>query len=324
MSDARTSDYASSKTDIESIYCLKAICALFVVIIHSEMWGHEEVFFLLRIAVPCFYAISGYFLFADDALKECAKACKWIKKTLLLYAFLCIVYASFFHVLHGETYSWRSFCLCIGTGAVPSVHLWYLNSMWQGLFLFVILRRFHFWHPTILLPLLLVGSAFLAWGLSYFCPHSPLWRYGRPLWALSLMSGGYYARKYKLSHLRTILIAACLTVCLGCVSFIPHPNGFYQILLSRCCYLFSSVCALVLCVKYSGFSIPLIAWIGKKHSAHIYYYHIMVSLVLEYLSARFVGVNLRHVSPPFTFAVTLLLSALFSWLPGVGRKVWHD
>lgn len=312
------------KTEVDSIYCLKALCAFFVVIIHSAMWGREEVFFLLKIAVPCFFAISGYFLFADDVSKECAKAWKWIKKTLLLYAFFCVAYALFNHFLHGATYSWRSLCLCIGTGAVPSVHLWYLNSMWQGLVLFVFLRRCHCLHPIAVLLMLLVGSAFSAWGLSYCCPHSPLWRYGNPLWALSLMSGGYYAGKYQLSRGRTTLFVAGLIVCLGIESFIPHPAGFFQMLISRCCYLFASVCALVLCVKYSGCSIPWMAWIGKYHSANIYYYHIMVRSLLLLFSARLVGVDMQHVSPPLTFALTLLLSVLLVWLQGLGRKVRHD
>lgn len=314
---------ATTREDITSIYSLKALCAFFVVIIHSAMWGQAKLFYLLQIAVPCFFAVSGYFLFADDVSKECAKAWKWGKKTLLLFAFFCVAYALFHYFMYGKTFSERDLYLCLGTGAVPSVHLWYLNSMWQALVLFVLLRRSHCWHPIAVVLMLLGGSIFSVWSISHCLPHSPWWRFAGPLWALPLMGGGYFARKYNLQRFRTIVFVIPLAVALPVASFYPpYSQGYCPMFVTRCCYLVSAVSVLALCVKYSHCSIPIAAWIGKYHSANIYYFHVMVKGILLYLSTEYVGVDIERFSPPLTFAVTLLLSVMIGGIASGGRKIF--
>lgn len=47
-------DVDSPKKEYLSLYCLKALCALMVVIIHLGIYEKESIMFMLRCAVPCF------------------------------------------------------------------------------------------------------------------------------------------------------------------------------------------------------------------------------------------------------------------------------
>ena len=51
------------KTKIQSLFLLKAICALFVVIIHFPLAGKIYLDPLIKASVPIFYMITGYFMF---------------------------------------------------------------------------------------------------------------------------------------------------------------------------------------------------------------------------------------------------------------------
>lgn len=310
------------RNSIDSIYCLKALCAFFVVVLHSMMWGKWHLYFLLKTAVPCFYAISGYFLFADDVSVECAKAWKWIKKTALLYAFLCIVYLSYKWTMYGKIFDFETLFACLVTGGDASVHLWYLNSMWQGLLVFIVLRRCRCWHPLSVILLLVLGAAGSVWILPYCYPHSWQWACVSPFWALALMSSGYYVRKYRLNRIRTSIVAFFLMLCLLVAYFFVKPHGFCDTLISRFCYMATAMGALVLCVKYSHWRIPFIAWIGKYHSANIYYYHVIVLELMVLFSEKYFGVEIRKFSPPLTYSMTLFLSVLLSRMEAQGKRLF--
>ena len=57
------------RKSISSLYVLKAICAFLVVIIHFPMKYGYYFYPIVRIAVPCFFMISGYFLYSDNREK---------------------------------------------------------------------------------------------------------------------------------------------------------------------------------------------------------------------------------------------------------------
>lgn len=93
---------SNKRAEIPPLYALKALCALFVVIIHTNMIGKEALSPLVRIAVPVFYIITGYFLYTGNAENECAKAWKWTKKAFFLALGLNIIYFFFSSFTSGE------------------------------------------------------------------------------------------------------------------------------------------------------------------------------------------------------------------------------
>lgn len=70
---------------INSLYTLKAVCAFFVVLLHSPLGEATEYARAISgIAVPIFFMITGYFLFSSEAENIESKAFMTSWKTLLL------------------------------------------------------------------------------------------------------------------------------------------------------------------------------------------------------------------------------------------------
>lgn len=72
----------------EAFYILKAFCACWVVFLHLPGISKESLFFLpfLRIAVPCFFMISGYYLVSNNDLDR-NKVTIQLKKIFRLVVF---------------------------------------------------------------------------------------------------------------------------------------------------------------------------------------------------------------------------------------------
>lgn len=288
----------SGKTEIDSLYCLKALCAFFVLVIHSSMYGRDEIFFLLKIAVPCFYVISGYFLYGGDARKEISRAWRWTKKILLLYLFLVLLYLAIDVFIQGRVYSAKILMCGIAFGFSPSVHLWYLSALWQALVVFCIVRRLRCWSPLIVIAAL-VGSAYASEAYMFAC-----------LTALLLIGGGYFAAKYSIARISPVLLGAVFSVCMTIVYFSHQGTTFGMALLSKSGYLFASLSLLALCVRFPHFSVPWLSFIGKYHSGNIYYYHMALRDGIADVCLLCFGLQIQAFSPPITYVVTLLFSIL--------------
>lgn len=125
---------------IPSLYALKAICAFFVVAIHCGNWGKEYLMPIFTVAVPCFFAISGYFLYTGDTEKEIQHAWKWFRKIILITLSTNLFYYLFNSALE-YSYSPRELLINIITGSQISAPLWYLTSLWEALLTFILIRK---------------------------------------------------------------------------------------------------------------------------------------------------------------------------------------
>ena len=78
-----------------SIDILKTICCFLIIIIHIPWNFKEEILPLTRCAVPCFFMISGFFLYQKDGIDLCK-----IKHTIKhrLYMTLPTNYGIFTHI----------------------------------------------------------------------------------------------------------------------------------------------------------------------------------------------------------------------------------
>lgn len=130
------------KTQIDSLYALKAICAFFVVALHTPCFYKEFLIELFSIAVPCFYMITGYFLYVGNKEAERVKARKWLSKIIiisLVFNFIYLVaYLTTGRLVWDASIVFNLFIL----GDSISVHLWYLTALWQALVIFIIARKY--------------------------------------------------------------------------------------------------------------------------------------------------------------------------------------
>lgn len=143
--------YAPTNRNINSLYILKCVCAILVVFIHLPGLSCEAMVLqpLMRIGVPSFLMISGYFLFSNGKL-DSQSIRKQIKKLIKLMLVVYGVYLSFSFInricmgmpLIPE--HWRNFgfwirLLFVGDG-IDSI-LWYLTSYLEALAILYLLSK---------------------------------------------------------------------------------------------------------------------------------------------------------------------------------------
>jgi surface polysaccharide O-acyltransferase-like enzyme len=119
---------------------LKVVAAIFVICSHCHTFYDQSVFLyqitsngFLRLAVPFFFTINGYFIF-DTFEKK--KIYSWSKKVLLMYVVWMIIYSFYwFNIDKIFTIS------TLKTLITGFSHLWYLIALLMGVIILFILRK---------------------------------------------------------------------------------------------------------------------------------------------------------------------------------------
>ena len=145
------SNCTSTSKSINSLYVLKCVCAILVVFIHLPGLSCEATVLqpLMRIGVPSFLMISGYFLFSNGIL-DSKSIRKQIKKLIKLILVVYSVYLSFSFVKRAcmdmplIPDHWRNLgfwirLLIVGDG-IDSI-LWYLTSYLEALVILSLLSK---------------------------------------------------------------------------------------------------------------------------------------------------------------------------------------
>lgn len=285
----------TQKKDIPGLFALKALCALFVVIIHVPFIGKDTLAPIIRIAVPCFFMISGFFLYSGNAQTETTKAWKWVKKAFMLAFFINLFYFLFSSIL--GNFNIISFIKSFITGDSVAGHLWYLTALWQGLILFILTRKYLNPYIIHLIPLLafinlLIGRYFFIFDNGeYSLPQYA--RLNCIAVALPYIYVGYLLRKYNQIFCGTFKWAILSLLFIICIYMEEHilnalslnnmvSYSFFTLPVAICIFLF-----FLKGIK----SVPFyIVQIGKKHSANIYYFHIFISAIIGVLIKK-IGFN---------------------------------
>lgn len=301
----------NSRRPIPSLFCLKALCALFVVIIHSHIWGKDALAPVWQVAVPCFFAISGYFLFSGNPEKEARTALRWAKKGFILQIFLLFVYWSFFKIYNHTEYVWQTYVIALLSGVGIVAHLWYLAALWQALVIFALIRR---WvgNPAVIIIMCLLADRLVQHYLLPLCPFNASLLKVACFSSLVYICGGYAVAKYKgecspLSLLLGLVILGLIPEFCGVSALLPTAvrRVFHVAVLGVI-----SASLVAACVKKPECSLPWVAWIGKNHAANIYYYHIIISTMLPDVARRLFGIDTTLYSAWVTFPLALLLSVI--------------
>lgn len=300
---------AATAIKIDSLYFLKALCALFVVIIHSEMWGKETIEPIIHIAVPCFFAISGFFLYSEKQDEEYLKICRWVRKVALIYLFVALFYGVFLYFYQGKTYTWKDIVISLVIGTTPSFHLWYLISLLQALIAVLLLKRFHVWSVWSLFLVFVVEYMFRLC-LAYKIIDNLYLVSWKPLWAVLLLGIGYYSSKYKTFLYSTkVLILFLMSAVLLRYNIYCFSSDVAR-LFGMVCYIIIPGCLISLCVKFPKCTLPYLTRIGKMHSGNIYYFHVFIYLLLN----KIIVDDFWCKYPLLTFIVSLMFSELIHYI----------
>lgn len=298
-----------TKDGVSSLYVLKALCALFVVMLHAPFWGAEVLSPVIRCAVPCFFLISGYFLYSEDLGKVRGKLWKSLRKICVIIVVVNAVYLSR-SLMRGSIPSWYSLAEIFVTGMSGCMHLWYLTAYAWGLVLLAIFMRktdraLYVFPLFIVCNLLMARYSFLLFPRAEF-PFGA--RTNALTVALPIISIGYLFHKYEACLLRFRAVNV-LPIVFALLSWAEQYLLYAFRLNNDASYLVCTLplaCSLfLLALSYKDFYIPLVCEIGKYHSANIYYFHIAVAYALSLC----IPVS-PFICAPVVFVVTLGFSVV--------------
>ena len=128
------------KREYNSLYVLKAFAALVVLMVHFEFWRRQYFAPIYYCAVPIFYVISGFFIYSKSVDDRKYRIKKSMKKILKIAIFFNIIYFLLDFFVDGRMpfHSFQDIFRLIVYGDVIAGHLWFLNSYFWVLLLFLL------------------------------------------------------------------------------------------------------------------------------------------------------------------------------------------
>lgn len=145
-----------------SLDILKFLCAVLVVLLHIKTPWTEYILPITRAAVPCFFIISGYFLYQEDEQSLQRIKRSFVKVgTILLWS--SVLYALFKLITTSINISYRDIIDFVLFNVNPfGYHLWYLSAYMYVLVIFYICVKEHVVNLLFIVsPLLLLADLIL-------------------------------------------------------------------------------------------------------------------------------------------------------------------
>ena len=312
------------KKDIPSIWALKGLCAIFVVLIHIPFNEDKYILPILNISVPTFFMISGYFLYSENISNSMKKIKTWVKKI----AFLSISLNLFYYVCLagvGNVKNIEDVLITLFTGDRICGHLWYLSALLWALIIFYILLKSKTDKYVRYLPVLMLFSILLG-RYSFLYAEEPGIQALRANFlfpALPCLSVGYLIRKHEQKLMQHRYIIPPLFFILLTLIYLECYTLVFLNLNNNTSYLFMTLpmaaIVMIMAVRHKSFQVPILTGIGKKHSDKLYFFHIAVCAILT----RFVYSSfpeLKYFSAIIVIIVTLAVSCIINLL---AKKLRH-
>lgn len=157
-----------------SLDSLKAVCALLVIFIHCKYPYREAVLPITDVAVPLFFAISGYCLYGAK------RNWKRIDRIGLIFAWTFILYLTKTEIFHlMTTHQWfmpsvdSIMNLLLFNDVVFAIHLWYLPAYLYVLVIAYFIDKYNLWKAAfcLIIPLLLIGG-YIKYSIADTCPEN--------------------------------------------------------------------------------------------------------------------------------------------------------
>lgn len=320
-----------------SLYILKAICALFVVLLHIPSISFEGAVLqpILRIAVPCFLMISGYYIVSDRKIRE-EKVKRQCRKIVQLLIVGNLAFAGFVIVnniiLNQPIFpiGWQTPKFWINLilfGDVICYPFWYLTSYFQALLLiwccihYRCLRMMY-----VLVPFFLIGGILLN-RYSFVFTDIILdvrWSRNTLFCAIPCVLLGSMVRlkNIRIERIKTVvfLLVAASYVELATLHYFNIDGSGSDFNLSTYPLAFS---VFLYCVQYPNAGIiseklrGLLINIGKYSAVDIYMYHVLVFSLLKLLVTKY-----ETSAVLLNAEVVFMLCLLFSYAFKYKKMIW--
>ena len=271
-----------------SIDVLKFICAVLVVIIHTEWNYRQAVLPIAKCAIPCFFTISGYLLFDKTGIKQERLKRNLIHIGIITFwtTFLFIFLKEVINVIrHSSLWmpSFNDLLVWIVFNDTPvAYHLWYLYAYIYVLMIIMIVNKYEKWRvlywitPFLLLFDLSFGKySLLLWG--WEPPYIYLRNFlfvGLPYFAIGTIikrNADYCVSAFNKKALFSCAILFTLTLYIErYILLYLDKNASREHYISST-FLSVSICLIALSIKTENQS--LFSKLGNKDSLYIYVFH---------------------------------------------------
>lgn len=311
---------AGNKGSISSLYVLKALCAFFVVASHAPLAAMPM--FFIDLGVPCFFMISGYFLYSPDLEQVKKRAIKGARKALLLVALLTPIY----FLVDPVDLSQTTLPLALRWifVSIPNKYggpLWYLVSLFWGLLAFrLYLQLFKGRGVHWLIALTVLGIAIgryrFVWDST---PESSSFVFNFINYALPCLAIGYLARRWEPSLLayKALDYAMWLSIAL-CIesSLLAYFSSGTSHVGPKILAYPTALAWVATALQHKDFGqSSFVETIGKDHSARIYYWHMLIVFAYTQLSEYLpTSISYDKFGAIYVFITTLALSHIIGYL----------
>jgi len=249
----------------------KVVLSLLVITIHTQPLFTEESIAgwlisngIARIAVPCFFIISGYFIIPK--LDDIALLKKYLIHLLVVY----IVWSGIYFPVYFQEVEPRSL---ITFALMGYYHLWYLPALIVGIVLLAIMRRFIKRDKIILFTgvILFFIGYYLEYRGVYYRYYCNGIFFGYPFVALGYcVNTRNWQERFKGIYLYVFLIGGAILLLVD--SYLGYILNIYKNMIPAL-YIFCPM--LFILILRNARSIPDKGYAGKL-AAGIYYVHILV------------------------------------------------
>lgn len=312
------------KKEYNSLYVIKAFAALAVLMVHFKIYGRQYLNPLFDCGVPVFYMISGFFLYCEQMEAKRRKIKKSMIKILKIAIFFNFVYF-LLDIFFEEIIPFRNLqdiVRLIVYGDLISGHLWFLNSYFWTLLVFLFASKFNNGDKMLLfisIACLIVGLLERQYSFIFDLKKCFTQDFYIPSLSvsLSMMFLGYSFRKYEKiignfiesrgALLNIILLIAILVLYTEhrVLSMTDHFSGGFMM-----STFFATPVFFLYCLKYRTYGKgSFIEKLGKNHSGNIYYWQFVpYILFVRYIVTEF---NLENV------CLLIMIFTLIGWSYGV-------
>lgn len=288
-----------------SLDILKIILSFFVVMGHLQPLFYTDAlegwFFsngLCRVLVPCFFMISGFFIFSKiDDMKAIGK---YLGQLLIVYAVWSLFYLFFY-------YEGTGIVTILGRLVFGYFHLWYLPALFSGLIIFKLIRKLIKSDALIIILILLLYLTGHVLDPTRTMAH--YFRNGLFI-GLPFIAFGYYVRKFSLKDLFTtkqliaIIIVSIATLMLETYLYYMDGMKFSDMYLSA---LILCPATIILCLKHPlKVKNSIFTEYFSDLPSGIYYIHLF--FVFKMYSVDY---NIYNVVPIFLVAALATLPLIF-------------
>ena len=305
---------------------LKFLCAMLVVFIHCEYPYKAEVLPITDVAVPIFFALSGYFIYGTkctfDRIIRIAKIFLWAAALYLLKTevFQFISLGNLWIPTQKNIIDFFLF-----NDVAFSYHLWYLSAYIYVLIIIFVIDKYNIWRWALwtIIPLLMIG-VFIKYNIVDVCSQNIQYYRNAYFNGLPYFLVGVLVKitpPIPKDSIKTVrLILSVLIFMLFILRYNLIGNSLDVLMLKELDLFLLTYFIVLLATISLQKKENIISILGCKYSLYIYIFHVLIMQVCEIFAIQLpIGIEsaYMYINPFVVFS----LSIAFTYLMGKLRII---